>query len=200
MKEVVIVTGASSGIGAATARLLGAAGASVVVNYRNSQDLAESVAADVIAAGGRSVAIKADMGDEADIVRLFEETDRTFGGVTGLVNNAAINGPALRRLEDYTFKEIMDILAGQADEGRTVLATTHDLMGVAHRFQDVVGIHHAVVAHGPASLVLDPDFLARTYGHHLLIVDAATGRVAVDDAHHHDDAAPGERHFHESGR
>ena len=111
MKDVVIVTGASSGIGAATARLLGAAGASVVVNYRSSQHLAENVVADVIAAGGRSVAIRADMGQEADIVRLFEETDRAFGPVTGLVNNAGINGPVLRRLEDYTFKEVMDILA-----------------------------------------------------------------------------------------
>jgi NAD(P)-dependent dehydrogenase (short-subunit alcohol dehydrogenase family) len=111
MKDVVIVTGASSGIGAATARLLGASGASVVVNYRNSRDLAESVVADVKAAGGRSVAIRADMGDEAEILRLFEETDRVFGPLTGLVNNAAINGPALRRLEDYTFKEVMEILA-----------------------------------------------------------------------------------------
>jgi NAD(P)-dependent dehydrogenase (short-subunit alcohol dehydrogenase family) len=111
MTDVVIVTGASSGIGAATARLLGAAGASVVVNYRSSQDLAEAVAADVIAAGGRAAAIGADMGNEADIVRLFAETDRAFGPITGLVNNAGINGPALRRLEDYTFREIMDILA-----------------------------------------------------------------------------------------
>ena len=111
MKDVVIVTGASSGIGAATARLLGAAGASVVVNYRSSRDLAEGVVGDVIAAGGRAVAIGADMGSEADIVRLFEETDRAFGPVTGLVNNAGVNGPALRRLEDYAFKETMDILA-----------------------------------------------------------------------------------------
>ena len=58
MKDVVIVTGASSGIGAATARLLGAAGANVVVNYRSSRDLAEGVVADVIAAGGRAVAIE----------------------------------------------------------------------------------------------------------------------------------------------
>src|SRR5215475_11896833 len=104
MKDVVIVTGASSGIGAATARLLGAAGASVVVNYRSSRDLAEGVVADVIAAGGRGVAIGADMGSEPDIVRLSAETDRAFGPLTGLVNNAGVNGAALRRLEDYTFK------------------------------------------------------------------------------------------------
>lgn len=111
MTNVVIVTGASSGIGAATARLLGAAGASVVVNYRSSRDLAETVVGEVIAAGGRAVAIGADIGNEADIVRLFAETDRAFGPVTGLVNNAAVNGRALRSLEEYTFQEVMDILA-----------------------------------------------------------------------------------------
>lgn len=111
MPEVVIVTGASSGIGAATARLLGAAGADVVVNYHTSKDLAESVAAEVTAAGGRAIAVGADMGSEADIVRLFEETDRAFGPVTGLVNNAGINTPELRSIEDYTFDETMRILA-----------------------------------------------------------------------------------------
>ena len=111
MPEIVIVTGASSGIGAATARLLGAAGAAVVVNYRGSHDLAENVVADVKAAGGRAIAVAADMGREADIVRLFAETDRAFGPLTGLVNNAAINTPSPRTIADYTFQEIMDILA-----------------------------------------------------------------------------------------
>jgi NAD(P)-dependent dehydrogenase (short-subunit alcohol dehydrogenase family) len=111
MPEIVIVTGASSGIGAATARLLGAAGANVVVNYRSSKSLAESVVADVTAAGGRAIAVAADMCREADIVRLFAETDKAFGPVTGLVNNAAINTPSPRTIADYTFAEIMDILA-----------------------------------------------------------------------------------------
>jgi NAD(P)-dependent dehydrogenase (short-subunit alcohol dehydrogenase family) len=111
MTNVVIVTGASSGIGAATARLIGATGASVVVNYRSSRDEAEKVVADIVAAGGKAVGIQADMGNEAEIVRLFEETDRAFGPLTGLVNNAGINGPKLRSIQDYTFKETMDILA-----------------------------------------------------------------------------------------
>lgn len=111
MPEVVIVTGASSGIGAATARMLGAQGADVVVNYRSSADLAEKVADEVRAAGGRAITVGADMGSEADIVRLFEETDRAFGPVTGLVNNAAINSPAHRRIEDYDFAETMQLLA-----------------------------------------------------------------------------------------
>ncbi len=111
MNDVVIVTGASSGIGAATARLLGAQGASVVVNYRQSEAQAEGVVAAVTAAGGRALAIRADMGQEDDIVRLFEETDRAFGPLTGLVNNAGNIGPELRALPEYTFKAIMDILA-----------------------------------------------------------------------------------------
>ena len=111
MSQVVIVTGASSGIGASTARMLGAAGASVVINYRSSADLAEAVAAEVRTAGGQAITVAADMGSEADIVRMFEETDRAFGPITGLVNNAAINSPTHRSMETYTFDEIMAILA-----------------------------------------------------------------------------------------
>jgi manganese/iron transport system ATP-binding protein/manganese/zinc/iron transport system ATP- binding protein len=98
-------------------------------------------------------------------------------------------------IDATTQEEIMDILEAQAADGRTVLATTHDLMCVAQRFQEVVAINRTVIAHGPASLVLDADFLARTYGGHLLIVDGRT--IALDDAHHHDESQPGERHFHE---
>lgn len=111
MQNVIIVTGASSGIGAATARMLGAQGASVAVNYNRSRDLAEGVVAEVEAAGGQALAIQADMGTEADIVRLFEETDAAFGAVTGLVANAGINGPRHRAAHEYTFEETMKILA-----------------------------------------------------------------------------------------
>lgn len=111
MSDVVIVTGASSGIGAATARLLGSAGASVVVNYNSSADLAHGVVADVEAAGGRAIAVQANMGSEADILRLFETTDETFGPLTGLVNNAGINGAQHRSADAYEFQETMDLLA-----------------------------------------------------------------------------------------
>lgn len=111
MTEVVIVTGASSGIGAATARLLGQQGASVVVNYKSSAALAEAVAGEVCAAGGRAIAVQADIGREDDIIRLFETADRAFGAPTGLVNNAAINSPSHRSAESYDFAEIISILA-----------------------------------------------------------------------------------------
>ncbi len=111
MSDVVIVTGASSGIGAATARLLGVQGASVVVNYMRSAALAESVVADVKAAGGKAITVQADVGSNADILRLFAETDKAFGPVTGLVNNAAINTESHRSMETYDFDEFMRILA-----------------------------------------------------------------------------------------
>lgn len=111
MHQTVIVTGASSGIGAATARMLGALGANVVVNYKSSRDLAETVAGEVEAAGGRALAVGADMGVEADIERMYAETDRAFGAVTGVVNNAGVNGPTHRAVEDYSFDETMSILA-----------------------------------------------------------------------------------------
>lgn len=114
MQEIVIVTGASSGIGAATARLLGAAGAHVVVNYNSSKDLAEGVVADVEKLGGKAIAVQANMGSEADILRLFEATDKAFGTLTGLVNNAGVNGPKHRSADNYDFKEAMDIYAVNA--------------------------------------------------------------------------------------
>jgi ABC-type Mn2+/Zn2+ transport system ATPase subunit len=102
-------------------------------------------------------------------------------------------------IDTTTQEDIMDILEEQARMGRTVVATTHDLMCAAERFQRVVAINGTVVAHGPSSLVLDRDLLARTYGGHILVLGEAT--VALDDAHHHDQPATGrEHHFHEGSR
>jgi NAD(P)-dependent dehydrogenase (short-subunit alcohol dehydrogenase family) len=111
MSEVVIVTGASTGIGAATARMLGRNGTRLVVNYRHSAVEAKQVVADIEAAGGKAIAVAADVGVEDDIVRLFETADQAFGPPTGLVNNAGINTPSLRSIEDYTFQETMELLA-----------------------------------------------------------------------------------------
>ncbi len=89
----------------------------------------------------------------------------------------------------------MDILEAEAAGGRTVVATTHDLACAADRFQRVLAINRRVVAHGPSDLVLDPDVLSLTYGGHLLVLGGRS--VVLDDAHHHDEAAPGEQHFHD---
>lgn len=88
--KVAVVTGASKGIGAEIARALAAEGAAVVVNYASSRSGADKVVADVQAAGGKAVAVQADVSKEADIVRLFAETKKAFGRVDVLVNNAGI--------------------------------------------------------------------------------------------------------------
>lgn len=111
MSEVIIITGASSGIGAATARILAAQGASIVINYVSSRELADGVVAEVKKLGGNAIAVQADMGSEADIVRLYAETDKAFGPVTGVVNNAAVNSPIHRKIADYTYEEVMHVLA-----------------------------------------------------------------------------------------
>jgi NAD(P)-dependent dehydrogenase (short-subunit alcohol dehydrogenase family) len=88
--NVVIVTGASRGIGAATARLAGERGYAVCVNYHRSQADAEAVVADIERSGGRAIAVAADVASEADVVRLFETVDARLGALTALVNNAGI--------------------------------------------------------------------------------------------------------------
>lgn len=88
--KVVIVTGASRGIGAATARLAAAKGYAVCVNYLKSQAAADALVKDIRAAGGKAVAVAADVGIEADVIRLFDTAARELGPITGLVNNAGI--------------------------------------------------------------------------------------------------------------
>jgi len=101
-------------------------------------------------------------------------------------------------IDPTTQEELMDILEAEARRGKTVIATTHDLACAAQRFQRVLAVNRRIVAHGPSSLVLDPNVLARAYGGHLLML--GTSAVVLDDAHHHDDAAPGEQHFHDRDR
>jgi 3-oxoacyl-[acyl-carrier protein] reductase len=88
--KVAIVTGASKGIGAAIAKHLAAAGASVVVNYASSKEGADRVVADVARDGGKAVAVQANVAKHADIQRLFSETKKAFGSLDILVNNAGI--------------------------------------------------------------------------------------------------------------
>jgi NAD(P)-dependent dehydrogenase (short-subunit alcohol dehydrogenase family) len=105
-----IVTGASRGIGAAIARLAGARGWAVAVNFSTGENEAQNVVAEIIANGGRATAIRADISREADIVRMFEAAERELGPIKGLVNNAAITG-GFARVEDVSAKAIEKVLA-----------------------------------------------------------------------------------------
>jgi 3-oxoacyl-[acyl-carrier protein] reductase len=88
--QVAVVTGASKGIGAAIAEHLAAAGAAVVVNYASSRAGAEAVVGRIRQAGGKAVAVQADVSRLEDVRRLFAETKKAFGKLDILVNNAGI--------------------------------------------------------------------------------------------------------------
>src|SRR5690606_40109952 len=88
--KVMIVTGASRGIGAAVALLAARRGYAVCVNYRQRRDAADAVVAAIQAEGGRAVAMAGDVADEAQVVRLFQAVDRELGRVDALVNNAGV--------------------------------------------------------------------------------------------------------------
>lgn len=90
MSKVMIITGASRGIGAATARMAAAEGYDVAVNYVGNLEAAKGVAEEVRVAGQRAIVHQADVSDEAAVIALFDATAAELGPVTALVNNAGI--------------------------------------------------------------------------------------------------------------
>ena len=107
---VIIVTGGSRGIGAATAVRLAEAGNDVVVSYRSRRDEAEAVVARCAAAGVQAGAIEADVAEEADVVALFEQAVERFGPLTGLVANAGIVDMAAR-LDTFSAERVARMMA-----------------------------------------------------------------------------------------
>jgi 3-oxoacyl-[acyl-carrier protein] reductase len=90
MPKTAIVTGASGGIGKAVAKRLARDGFAVVVNYASNANEADATVAEIQSAGGQAIAVKADVGNAADVERLFEETVKSFGAVDVVVNNSGI--------------------------------------------------------------------------------------------------------------
>jgi NAD(P)-dependent dehydrogenase (short-subunit alcohol dehydrogenase family) len=88
--KVILITGGSRGIGAATARLAAERGYTVCVNYRTNRAAADQVVAGIAAAGGTALAVGADVASEADVVRLFEAVAARLGPIAALINNAGI--------------------------------------------------------------------------------------------------------------
>jgi NAD(P)-dependent dehydrogenase (short-subunit alcohol dehydrogenase family) len=99
VSKTILITGGSRGIGRATALLAGARGWAVGVNYVGNRDAAERTVADTIAAGGRAIAIKGDVVREGDVIAMFDATEKAFGPLDGLVNNAGIVAPSLPIVE-----------------------------------------------------------------------------------------------------
>lgn len=141
-------------------------------------------------------------------VGMSDFADRQIGALSGgqrrrvFLARALAADPRLYLLDEpvtgvdaATQEDLMRILDAEANRGKTVIATTHDLGSAAEHFRRIVAINRTVIASGDASLILDEEVLMRTYGGHLVFVGNRT--ALLDDAHHHDDAAPGEVHHHD---
>ncbi|SEC85229.1 NAD(P)-dependent dehydrogenase, short-chain alcohol dehydrogenase family [Burkholderia sp. WP9] len=111
MTKAVLITGGSRGIGRATARLLGARGWSVGVNYAQNLAAAQDTAADVERAGGRALTIAGDVANEADVLAMFDTLEQKLGRLDALINNAGIVAPSsqLADMDLARLKRMFDV-------------------------------------------------------------------------------------------
>lgn len=110
-QRILLVTGSSRGIGAAIARMAGRDGYDVCVTYKSNAARAQAVVDDIKALGRRGIAVEADTGNEADIVRLFETIDHALGPVTDLVNNASdtVRNCLIEEIDQATLETVFRI-------------------------------------------------------------------------------------------
>jgi ABC-type Mn2+/Zn2+ transport system ATPase subunit len=147
-----------------------------------------------------------------ETVGMADAVNRQIGALSGgqrrrvFLARAIAADPELYLLDEpvtgvdaRTQEDLMDVLEAEARAGKTVIATTHDLICAAQRFHQAALINGRLIAQGSAELVLDQELLSETYGGHVLILPGDGERLVLDDAHHHDEA-PGERHYHDESR
>jgi NAD(P)-dependent dehydrogenase (short-subunit alcohol dehydrogenase family) len=108
---VLLVTGGSRGLGAATAKLAGVMGFDVAVNYKRDKDAADNVVAAVRAAGRRAIAVRGDVANPRDVAHMFSAVDDNLGRLTHLVFSSGITGPVSRvdGLDDTSIEQVMAI-------------------------------------------------------------------------------------------
>lgn len=127
---LILVTGGSRGVGAATARLAAAQGYDVAISYVGNEPAAVAVVADVEAAGRQALAVRADNADPSQVAQLFAAIDRRFGRIDVLVNNAAMLAPQ-SRLEDLDFARMQRIFA--VNSIGPILCAQQAIKRMAHR-------------------------------------------------------------------
>ncbi len=155
-RKVLLVTGGSRGIGAATARLAARQGWAVAVNYTAQAAAAENVVSEIESAGGQALAVQADVAREDQILRMFETLDREFGRLDGLVNNAGVVD-APQRVDEMSharLKRMFDInVIGSficAREAVRRMSTRH-----GHRGGAIVNVSSAAARLGAAHQYVD---------------------------------------------
>lgn len=162
---VVLITGASRGIGAATARIAARRGYAVAINYHTRKDAAEEVAHQVTEAGGRALVVGADVGREDDVQRMFETVDRELGRLSALVNNTGVLEEQMR------FDEMT------ADRWQRVLTT--NVIGSFLCAREAV--RRMSTRHGgPGGSIVNVSSAAAKIGGAFEYVDYAASKGAVD--------------------
>lgn len=186
VQRVAIVTGASRGIGAAIARRLADDGVSVVVNYASSRPTADDVVATIEAAGGRALAVQADIASSNGIRALFDAAEAEFGGVDILVNNAGVMtlGP-LTEVDDDAFEAQLAINLGGTFRGmREAARRLRDGGRILNFSSSVVGLYqpgYGVYAATKAAVEAMTHILAKELGARRITVNAvAPGPVETE--------------------
>jgi NAD(P)-dependent dehydrogenase (short-subunit alcohol dehydrogenase family) len=165
MTKVVLITGASRGIGRATARLLGARGWSVGVNYAHNEAAAQKTAAEVGRAGGHARVIPGDVSQEADVIAMFDAVTHAFGRIDALVNNAGIVAPSMQLAD-------MDVARLQRIFAVTVLGAYRCAREAARRMSKDRG--------GEGGVIVNVSSAASRLGSPNEYVDYAGSKGAVD--------------------
>jgi 3-oxoacyl-[acyl-carrier protein] reductase len=184
--RVAIVTGASRGIGAAIARRLAGDGIAVVVNYAERSQAADSVVSTIEAAGGRAIAVRADIASSGGIRALFDETEAVFGGVDILVNNAGVMTLSpLADVDDAAFEAQMTINLGGAFRGmREAARRLRDGGRIVNFSSSVVGLYqpgYGVYAATKAAVEAMTHILAKELGtRHITVNAVAPGPVETE--------------------
>ena len=164
-RGALIVTGAGRGIGASIARLAAARGYAVCVNYRANRDAADAVVDSIVGAGGRAIAVGADIAREDEVLRLFAASDAALGPLAALVNNAGILERHMR-VEEMSVERVRRVLA------TNVVGTFLCARGAVRRMSTRRG--------GRGGAIVNVSSVAATLGSPNEYVDYAASKGAVD--------------------
>ncbi|WP_394559031.1 SDR family oxidoreductase [Aquipseudomonas alcaligenes] len=165
MNKVMLITGASRGIGAATARLAARQGYDLLLSYRQQAQAAEALVAEINTAGGRAHAVQADVDSEADVLRLFAELDTRYGRLDALVNNAGM-------LERQMRLEQMDVARWQRVLHTNVIGTFLCCREAIRRMSSRQG--------GDGGAIVNVSSMAARLGSPNEYIDYAAAKGAVD--------------------